>query len=150
MKVIVASDHGGYQLKEELKPYIRELGHEVVDYGTYSPDPVDYPDFAFIVAEAVIRDPQTVGIVVDGAGIGSAIAANKVPGVRAAVCNDIFSARNSREHNDANVLTMGGRVIGTGLAREIVRVWLSSQFLGFHHTHRVKKIQDIERKFLKG
>ncbi|MBI2264877.1 MAG: ribose 5-phosphate isomerase B [Armatimonadetes bacterium] len=149
MKVVIAGDHGGFALKEDLKTYIRELGYDCVDYGTYSSESVDYPDFAFLVADTVAKQENTVGIMIDGAGIGSAMVCNKVPGIRAAVCNDLFCARNSREHNDANVLTMGGRVIGVGLAREIVKVWLSCKFLGFHHSRRVQKIMDIEKKFVK-
>lgn len=124
MRVIIGSDHGGFALKTDLIGFIRELGHEVVDYGTHSIDPVDYPDIALLVASAVAADPErTLGIMVDGAGIGSAMTANKVPGVRAAPCYDPFTAKNSREHNDANVLTLGGRVTGVGLARDIVKAW---------------------------
>ena len=114
MKVVIASDHGGYQLKEELKAYIAQLGHEVADYGTHSTDSVDYPDFAFLVAEAVAAGAADRGIMIDGIGSASGIVANKVPGVRAAVCADTFSAGMSRAHNDANMLTLGARVIGEG------------------------------------
>lgn len=147
MRVFLGSDHGGFELKEILKPYLAELGHECRDYGTHSPEPVDYPDIALLVADAVSRESGSVGILVDGAGIGSAIAANKVPGIRAAACNDLFTARNSREHNDANILTLGGRVIGSGLAKEIVKVWLECRFHD-RHKHRIDKIVRIERHYL--
>jgi ribose 5-phosphate isomerase B len=147
VKVVIASDHGGYQLKEELKAYIAQLGHEVADYGTHSTDSVDYPDFAFLVAEAVAAGAADRGIMIDGIGSASGIVANKVPGVRAAVCADTFSAGMSRAHNDANMLTLGARVIGGGLAREIVRVWLSTGFEGGRHMRRVSKILDFEQRY---
>jgi ribose 5-phosphate isomerase B len=149
MKILIGSDHGGYTLKEDLKQFLQESGYQVLDFGTHSPDPVDYPDIAFLVADAVRKDPETVGIILDGAGIGSAIVANKVPGIRAAVCSDLYTARNSKEHNDANVLTLGGRVLGPGLAREIVKTWLSSSFLEARQARRVKKILEIENRYLK-
>ncbi len=151
MRVIIGSDHGGFPLKKDLVDYVRELGHEVVDYGTHSLDPVDYPDIALLVASAVAADPErTLGIMVDGAGIGSAMTANKVPGVRAAPCYDTFTAKNSREHNDANVLTLGGRVTGVGLARDIVKTWLSTPFGGQRHARRIEKMLQVERRFLAG
>ncbi|MEW6277736.1 MAG: ribose 5-phosphate isomerase B [Candidatus Eremiobacterota bacterium] len=150
MRVVIASDHGGYELKQALVPLIRELGHEVVDYGTHTPDPVDYPDFAVLVGCAVVRSPRdTVGIMIDGAGTGSAITANKIPGVRAAACYDPFTARNSREHNNANVLTLGSRVTGLELAKEVVRAWLGSAFQGERHARRVDKILNVERCYMK-
>ncbi|HHY32280.1 MAG TPA: ribose 5-phosphate isomerase B [Firmicutes bacterium] len=148
MRIVIGSDHGGFDLKEDIKAYLAELGHECVDYGTHSKEPVDYPDFAFLVAEAVARGLFERGIIVDGAGVGSAMAANKVPGVRCAPCQDIYTARNSREHNDANVLALGDRVIGKGVAREIVKVWLATEFAGGRHLRRVEKIMEIERRFL--
>lgn len=151
MRVIIGSDHGGFALKQDLVGFVRELGHEVVDYGTHSTDPVDYPDIALLVASAVAADPQrTVGIMVDGAGIGSAMTANKVPGVRAAPCYDTFTAKNSREHNDANVLTLGGRVTGVGLARDIVKTWLATPFGGQRHARRIEKMLQVERRFMVG
>lgn len=149
MRVVIGSDHGGYELKEDLKKFLSELGIEHSDYGTYSEAAVDYPDFAFLVAEAVSRGLFDRGIVVDGAGIGSCMVANKLPGVRAAFCYDLSSARNSREHNDANVLTLGGRLTGKGLAREIAKVWLETDFPGGRHARRVQKIMDIEEKYLR-
>jgi ribose 5-phosphate isomerase B len=149
MIIILGSDHGGYELKENLKPFLQQSGHQVLDFGTHSSDPVDYPDIAFLVADAVSKTPESVGIIIDGAGIGSAITANKVPGIRAALCNDLYTAKNSREHNDANVLTLGGRILGIGLAQEIVKTWLSCSCVETRHARRVKKILDIEARCLK-
>lgn len=148
MKVYIGSDHGGYDMKEHLKGTVEGLGYQVTDLGAYSKDPVDYPDIAFLIAERVSHEPEALGIMVDGAGVGSAMTANKVPGVRAAACYDTFTARNSREHNDANMLTLGGRVIGLGTAEEIVKVWLSISFLGGRHSRRVDKIMAVEKKYL--
>lgn len=146
MKLAIGSDHGGYELKEKLKDFIRkEFHYEVVDFGTHSTDAVDYPDFAFLVAAAVAEGNCQLGIIVDGAGIGSAIVANKLPGVRAAICNDLFAARNSRAHNQANVLTMGSNIIGKGLAEEIVRVWFNTSFEE-RHQKRIDKILRLERE----
>lgn len=146
-KIILGSDHGGFELKEEIKKFLSEEGYDVLDFGTYSMEPVDYPDVALLVAEAVRDRADSFGIIIDGAGIGSAMVANKVNGIRAAACNDLFTARNSREHNDANVLTLGGRVIGSGLAKEIVKVWLEASFFGDRHIRRVNKIMQVERKY---
>lgn len=143
MKIVIASDHGGYPLKQELIGYLRELGHEAVDFGTHSTEAVDYPDFAFLVAAAVANGEFPLGIVLDGVGIGSSMVANKVPGVRASVCNDLFAARSAREHNHANVLTMGARLVGAGLAREIVKVWLSTT-PDPRHAKRLGKITELE------
>ena len=143
MRIVIASDHGGYPLKEYLKPVIVDLGHEVVDVGTHSVAAVDYPDFAFLGAASVAQREADLAIIIDGAGIGSSIVANKLPGVRAAACNDLFTARNSRAHNDANVLTLGARVIGEGLAAEIVKVWLSTSFEPRHQA-RIEKIVKLE------
>ncbi len=145
----LGSDHGGYQLKEALKKYISELGYRVIDVGTNSEEPCDYPDFAYAVASLVSKGEAWRGIMVDGAGIGSSIVANKVPNVRAVCCENEFVARNSREHNDANVLTLGSRVVGSELAKEIVKVWLATWFGGGRHKKRVDKISDIEQKFSK-
>jgi ribose 5-phosphate isomerase B len=146
--VAVGADHGGYELKEMLKGYLVELGYGVVDCGTDSTQSVDYPDFAFAVARLVAQGRAWRGIVVDGAGIGSCMAANKVPGVRAAMCYDQATAVNSREHNDANVLTLGAGLIGPNLARQIVRTWLETPSGGGRHARRVGKIMEIERRFL--
>ena len=150
MRVVIGADHGGYPLKQELLQFVRDLGHEVVDFGTHGPDPVDYPDIACLVATAVAREPNTtVGIMIDGAGTGSAITANKVPGVRAAACYDPFTARNSREHNNANMLTLGSRNTGIEVSKEIVKAWLGTSFSGGRHTRRIEKMLQVERRFLK-
>jgi len=148
MKVIIGSDHGGFELKEVLKKYISGLGHQILDYGTYSKDPVDYPDFAFLVAHMVRKEAGSVGIMIDGAGVGSAMTANKVNGIRAAACYDCFTAWNSRAHNDANVLTLGSRVTGEELVKMIVKTWLETEYEGGRHSRRVAKIMDVERKSL--
>jgi len=145
--VALGADHGGFRLKEELKGFLVEQGYEVTDCGTHSTDPVDYPDYAYAVARLVSDGRAWRGILVDGAGIGSCMAANKVPGIRAAMCHDHATAVNSREHNDANVLTLGGTLIGAGLARQIVKTWLDTPFGGERHARRVGKIMDIERRF---
>lgn len=145
--IAIGADHGGYGLKEMLKGYLGELGYKVVDCGTDSTNSVDYPDFAFAVAQLVAQDRAWRGIVVDGAGIGSCMAANKVPGVRASLCYDQATAFNSREHNDANVLTLGAGLIGPNLARQIVKTWLETPFGGGRHARRVDKIMEIERRF---
>jgi ribose 5-phosphate isomerase B len=147
--VAIGADHGGYQLKEMLKGYLAEQGYDVVDCGTSSTSSVDYPDFAFAVAQLVAQGRAWRGIVVDGAGIGSCMAANKVPGVLAAMCYDQASASNSREHNGANVLTLGAGLIGPNLARQIVHTWLDTPFGGGRHGRRVDKISEIERRFCK-
>lgn len=148
-RVVIASDHGGFELKKELVAWLSQAGWEVVDYGVHSTDAVDYPDMALLVAQAVAHDGGALGIVIDGAGIGSAITANKVPGVRAAPCYDTFTARNSREHNNANVLSLGGRVVGGGVAQEIVRIWLETPFAGGRHQRRVDKMMAVESRFLR-
>jgi len=145
--VALGADHGGYAMKEDLKGYLGELGYQVVDCGTSSTEAVDYPDFAYAVARLVAEGRAWRGIVVDGAGIGSCMAANKVPGVRAAMCYDHGTAVNSREHNDANVLTLGGMLIGRNLARDIVKTWLATDFGGGRHARRVDKIAEIEKRF---
>ena len=145
--IAVGADHGGYQMKEELKSLLAELGHRVRDFGTHSTDAVDYPDFAHAVARAVSRGEADLGIVIDGAGVGSAMTANKVPGVRAAACYSAKVARNSREHNDANVLTLGSGTITPAEMREIVRVWLSTEITEDRHRKRVAKIGAVERQY---
>ncbi len=145
-KIIIGSDHGGFELKEILKDYLTELGLEFDDVGTYSTESVDYPDFAYAVAEKVTNDAGLLGIIVDGAGVGSAMAANKVRGIRAASCQDTYTARNSRLHNNANVLTLGSRSLGIDVAKEIVKVWLETRFERGRHKARVDKIMAIEKK----
>lgn len=146
MRIAIGSDHGGFALKENLKEFIKAtLHYEVVDFGTHSTDAVDYPDFAFLVAAAVAEGQFPYGIIIDGAGIGSAIVANKMPGVRAANCNDLFAARNSRAHNQANILTLGAQIIGNGLAQEIVRTWFNTTFEE-RHQKRIDKILNLEKQ----
>jgi len=147
--VALGSDHGGYDMKKDLNAYLGELGYEVVDCGAHSTDSVDYPDFAYAVAKLVAEGRVWRGIMVDGAGIGSCMAANKVPGVRAAMCYDHATAINSREHNNANVLTLGGVLLGRNLARQIVRTWLETDFGGDRHALRVDKIMGIEQRFVR-
>lgn len=147
LKIAIGSDHGGFRLKEEIKKLLEEKQYEFRDFGTYSEDAVDYPDIALEVALAVREGTYDRGILVCGTGIGIGIAANKLEGIRAALCHDTFSARASREHNNANILTMGERVIGPGLAKDIVKIWLETDFAGGRHARRVDKITDIERKY---
>lgn len=144
MKVAIGSDHGGFELKESLKEFLQDEGIKHTDFGTLDTKSVDYPDFAQKVASAVAVGEYDRGILCCGTGIGISIAANKVQGIRAALCGDCFSAKMSRKHNDANVLCMGGRVVGKDLAIEIVRVWLKTGFEGGRHQRRIEKISDIE------
>lgn len=145
--VAVGADHGGFAMKEELKKFLTDLGHRVHDFGTNSESAVDYPDFAHAVARAVSDGSAEVGIVIDGAGVGSAMTANKVPGVRAAACYSEEVARNSREHNGANVLTLGSKTITNDQMRGIVRAWLSTELTEDRHRKRVGKIEAIERQY---
>jgi ribose 5-phosphate isomerase B len=147
--VAIGADHGGYELKEILKKDVAALGYEVMDVGTHSQDPVDYPDLAHEVARAVSAGSAWRGIVIDGAGIGSCIVANKVPGVRAGLAYDYASAVNGREHNDTNVLTLGAGLIGVNLAKQIVTAWLATPFGGGRHERRVNKIIIIEKLYTK-
>ncbi len=147
--VAIGADHGGFELKENLRAYITELGFDVRDMGTYNKNPVDYPEFAHAVAKLVGTGKAWRGIVIDGAGIGSCMVANKVPGVRAGLAYDLSSANNSREHNDANVLTLGAGLIGVNLARQIVKTWLTTEFGGGRHAPRVEKIMAVEKQYLK-
>ena len=145
--IAVGADHGGFKMKEELKALLNELGHKVQDFGTSSEDAVDYPDFAHAVAQAVANGTSDLGIVIDGAGVGSAMAANKVPGVRAAACYSVEVARNSREHNDANVLTLGSKTINSKQMRDIVTTWLATEISEDRHRKRVAKIDAIQRQY---
>ena len=140
MKIAICSDHGGYELKMKLIPYIEELGHEVVDMGCYSEKSVDYPDYAFPMAEAVAAGEYDRGVAICGTGIGVSICCNKVNGIRCALCGDVLSAELTRRHNDSNVLAMGGRIIGVETAKAITRVWLSTEFEGGRHVRRIEKI----------
>ncbi|MEK7670877.1 MAG: ribose 5-phosphate isomerase B [Bacteroidota bacterium] len=147
--VAFGSDHGGYQLKEQLKKYAESLGYKVLDVGTNSEESCDYPDFAYAVAKAVSAGEAWRGVMIDGAGIGSCVVANKVSGVKAACCHNEFVARNAREHNDTNVLTLGSRVTGSEVCKEILRVWLETWFAGGRHKQRVDKIDEVEKRFMK-
>ncbi len=146
----LGADHGGYRLKENLKPVLEALGLAIRDVGVHEEKPADYPDVALLVAELVASGAAARGVLIDGAGIGSAIAANKVPGIRAALCYDQPSARNSREHNDANVLTLGARLLTATQAEDVLRTWLATPFAGGRHQARVQKIHDIEQRYRKG
>ena len=147
--VVFGSDHGGFELKETLKKHAEKLGYGLIDVGTHNEDPCDYPEFAYAVASAVAGGKAWRGIMIDGAGIGSCVVANKVPGIRAACCHNEFVARNAREHNDTNVLTLGSRVTGVEVCKEIMKIWLETWFAGGRHKQRVDKIINVERRFLK-
>jgi len=147
--VAIGTDHGGVDLKEILKKDLAENGYEVIDIGTHTKDSVDYPDIALSVAQLVAQGKAWRGVVIDGAGIGSCMAANKVPGVRAAMCYDYATAVNSREHNNANVLTLGAGLIGINLAKQILNTWLTTEFGGGRHARRVDKITAIMDQFIK-
>jgi len=147
MKIAIASDHAGFEMKEIIKPFLKNLKHVVKDFGTEDTKPVDYPDFALKVANAVAKKQYERGILFCGTGLGMSIAANKVNGIRAVLCYDTETARLSREHNDANILTIGARVIDVENVKEIIKVWLKTDFLGGRHLRRVEKIRDIEKNF---
>ena len=149
MKIALGADHGGFELKEEIKKYLETSGYEVKDFGTYSTESCDYPDIALPVAEAVAAKEFEFGILICGTGIGIGISANKVPGIRAALCSDTFSAHATREHINANILTMGQWVVGPGLAIDIVKTFLNSEFQGDRHIKRINKITAIEEKYSK-
>ena len=146
MKIGLGCDHAGWEMKEDLKPFLEGLRHQIEDFGTDNQDSVDYPDYVLPVAEAVAKGNIERGIVICGTGIGSSIAANKISGIRAAVCHNTFTAEMSRSHNDANILCLGGRVIDKQLARTIVEVWLNTPFSSGRHARRLKKIEGIEKK----
>ena len=148
--IAIGTDHGGWQLKDIIKKQLAEAGYAIHDCGTNGPEAVDYPDIALAVARLVADGTCRWGIILDGAGIGSAMVANKVPGIRAANCHDLSSARNSREHNHANVLTLGARFLGEGLALEVVKVWLGTPWGPGRHAERVAKITSIERTYTTG
>lgn len=145
MKIVIGSDHGGFHLKETIRRELAEEGYEIKDVGTYSLDSCDYPLIAQDATAAILAGEAELGILICGTGIGIGIAANKVPGIRAALCHDVFSAKASRAHNNANVLTMGERVIGPGLALEIVHAFLEGQFEGGRHERRVNEITALEQ-----
>jgi ribose 5-phosphate isomerase B len=146
MKIALGSDHAGFELKEDLRALLAGQKIEVVDLGAKDESPVDYPDIGASVAEKVSRGEVERGVLICGSGIGMSIVANRFPGVRAALCHDVYTSRMSREHNDANLLVLGGRLIGKGLAREIVKVWLATPFEGGRHQKRLDKIAALEKK----
>lgn len=149
MKIAIGSDHGGYELKQYIKEFLSNKNIEFVDYGTDSEESVDYPEFGHKTAKAVADGKCVRGIVCCGTGIGISISANKVPGIRCALCTDGYSARMSREHNNANMLALGGRVVGKDLALEIVDIWINTEFQGGRHERRVGKISAIENEYTK-
>jgi ribose 5-phosphate isomerase B len=149
MKIAMGSDHGGYELKEIIIKHLKEKGLEVKDFGCYSTDSCDYPEFALQVGEVVAEGTFERGILICGTGIGISIAANKIPGIRCALVSDCFSARSTRQHNDTNILALGGRVTGPGLALDIVDTWLNADFEGGRHQGRIDKITAIEEKYSK-
>jgi len=144
--ILIASDHGGYELKEFIKEYLLKTGYQVKDLGPFSPEAVDYPEFGIKVAQQISEGKASRGILVCGTGIGMTIVANKYPNVRAALCHDQYTAAMSRRHNDANILVMGGRVLGKGVAREVVKMWLETEFEGGRHSRRLSQIQELERR----
>ncbi len=144
MKIVIASDHGGFDLKQQIMPYLAELGHEYTDLGCYDTKSMDYPDIAFPAAEAVAKGEYDRGILICGTGIGVSICANKVRGIRCALCGDVLSAELTRQHNDSNMLAMGGRIIGVETAKAIVRTWLETEFAGGRHERRIGKITCYE------
>ena len=146
MRIAIGSDHAGYELKQHLIDTLKGLGHDVDDHGTHSEEPVDYPPICAGVGRSVASGDADRGIVLGGSGQGEQIAANKVRGVRAALCNDLYTARLSRQHNDANVLSMGGRIVAFGLADEILSLWLATDFEGGRHVRRVAQIAELENQ----
>ena len=148
MLIVIGSDHAGLEMKNEVISVLATLGCEYADYGTTSAQSVDYPDFGEKVADAVSTGKADKGILICGTGIGMSIVANKFPNVRAALCNDLFSARMSRLHNDANILVLGGRIIGKDLAKEIVQTWMTTPFEGGRHSNRLEKIRLIEGRMI--
>jgi ribose 5-phosphate isomerase B len=146
LSVALGADHAGWKLKEALKSWLMEGGYQVLDFGTHSPDSVDYPDYAQQVGESVAVGKVERGVLVCGTGIGMAMAANKVAGVRAALCGDVFTARMSREHNDANILALAGRLTDADMGRAILKVWLETEFAGGRHARRVDKIADMDTR----
>jgi RpiB/LacA/LacB family sugar-phosphate isomerase len=151
MRIAIGADHQGFELKEQVAGFVRDAGHEVLDVGTFGRDPVDYPDFAVAVGEAVLAGRAERGILVCGSGVGAAVAANKLPGVRAGLCHDTYAAHQGVEHDDMNVLVLGGLIIGRELARELVRVFLAARFDGLaRHQRRLDKIRALEERGASG
>jgi ribose 5-phosphate isomerase B len=150
MIIAVGADHGGFVLKNKIVEFLKELGHKVHDLGTHSEDPADYPDFAMAVSREILLQKAERGILICGSGVGACVAADKFPGIRAAICHDTFSAHQGVEDDNINILCLGARVIGTELAKDIVKVWLSASFSGAErHKRRLSKVEKIEKEFLK-
>jgi RpiB/LacA/LacB family sugar-phosphate isomerase len=150
MRIAIGSDHAGFELKQALAAFIKELGHEVKDVGTHSPDPVDYPDFAEAVCKEIVKGRADRGVLICGSGVGASVVANKVPGIRAGLSHDTYSAHQGVEHDDVNVLVMGARIIGVELAKEITGTFLRAVFSeAERHRRRLAKVMDIERRYLK-
>jgi RpiB/LacA/LacB family sugar-phosphate isomerase len=148
MRIVVGADHAGFELKQSLAAYLRERGHEVIDKGTDSTEAVDYPDFAEAVGKALVAGQAERGVLICGSGVGASVAANKLPGIRAGLCHDTYSAHQGVEHDDMNVLVLGGRVIGPELARELVRAYLSANFTGEErHRRRLQKVHALEGRY---
>jgi len=148
VKIAIGADHAGYRLKDVVIPFIQQLGHEVEDLGCSCDQSVDYPDYAMSVCDRVVQGTADRGILICGTGIGMSIAANKIPGIRCALVHDLFSAQATREHNDTNVLALGERVVGPGVAQEIIRIWLETPFSqGERHVGRVNKVKQLEQQF---
>ena len=149
-KIVIASDHAGFELKENIKALLLNDGIKIDDLGPSNSDSVDYPDFGIKLAKAVAEDNSLSGIVICGTGIGMSIVVNRFPGIRGTLCSDVYTAKLCREHNDSNILILGGRVVGGGLAYEIVQTWLNTPFEGGRHQKRLNKIKDIDRMLLEG
>ena len=148
MRVVLGSDHAGFELKQQILEYVRELGHEVLDVGTHDTSSVDYPDFSEAVGKAIIDKQADRGILICGSGIGSVIAANKIPGIRAGLCHDCYSAHQGVEHDDMNVLVMGGRIIAIALAQDLVRIFLNARFIEDpRFQRRLEKVKNLEKKY---
>jgi RpiB/LacA/LacB family sugar-phosphate isomerase len=151
MKIAIGSDHAGFALKKTLSDCVKTLGHEIIDVGTHSPDPVDYPDYAEKVGKALMKGDAERGIMICGSGVGASVAANKMPGIRAGLCHDTYSAHQSVEHDDINMLVLGERVIGPELARELVKTFLAARFTGEErHERRLGKVRDMEERYRNG
>lgn len=148
MRIAVGADHAGFLLKEEIATYLKSLGHDVLDVGTHSATPVDYPDYAEAVGSAILRGEAERGLLICGSGVGASVAANKLPGIRAGLCHDTYSAHQGVEHDDMNVLTLGARVIAGELARELVRAFLEARFTGEErHRRRLEKVNALEARY---
>jgi len=148
MRIVLGCDHAGYDLKRELTGFLHDLGHEIIDVGTNSPDPVDYPDYAEALAKVIRENRADRGVLICGSGVGASIAANKIPGIRAGICHDTYSAHQSVEHDNVNVLVMGARIIGIALAKDIVQAFFGAEFTGEErHIRRLKKVKEIEERY---